>query len=278
MTETQGEVKIILSDEIALPVKQMRREIDRDELHVLSESIKEKGLISPITVRPIEKGYELVAGQRRLLACRIAGIIRIPCIVRELSESEALAIMAAENIERKDVNLVDEANFIKLAMDSGNLSIHQMAQQINRGVDYVINRLAIAEMPDYMQEFLRTGELKLGVALALMEIEPDDKRKLWVGLAIQDNVTVRTAEYWAYQHKLGTLPGAVEGDGDIPEAPDAPYKPAMLTCSVDGQQYIASECQAVFVYRGNLQFIDALRAEMGRPVLNESVAGGENPV
>lgn len=290
----------IMSDLIDLPEAQMRRNIDRDELHVLAENIKANGLISPLTVRPIcrdkktgaksvhqnakcdvpahEQRFELVAGQRRLLALRIAGIIRIPCIVRTLDDITASNIMAAENLERRDVDLVDESNFIQRVMTEGCNTIEQMAGRLKRSEKYVADRLAVAAMPDYMQAYLKTNELKLGAALLLMQIEPDDKRRLWVGLAVQNNETVRGVEYWVYQHKLGTLPSAVNSESDIPGAPPSEYKPVMFRCAVDGNEYPATECQSVFVYKGNISLLDRFREEMGRAPAVVSVGGAENPM
>lgn len=273
-----NEVRDVFSDLIDLPPNQMRRDIDRDELHVLAENIKANGLISPITVRPVGQRYELVAGQRRLLALRIAGIIRVPCVVRELSDITALNVMAAENLERTEVDLVDESNFIARVMTETNASISEMAERLKRGEKYVRDRLAVSEMPDYMQAFLKSGELKLGAALLLMQIEPEAKRRLWVGMAIDQNAPVRTVEYWAYQHSLGTLPEAAPVDGTLPGTPGAEYKPIMFRCAVDGKEYPATECQSVFVFKGNVATLEALRLEMSREPVSVLVGGVENPI
>lgn len=254
----------ILSDLIDLPANQMRRNIDRDELHVLAENIKANGLISPITVRPVGERYELVAGQRRLMALRIAGIIRVPCIVRDLNDITALNIMAAENIERRDVDLVDESNFIARVMKETNADVEQMAERLKRGEQYVKDRLLVAEMPDYMQAFLKTGEIKLGAAIALMEIEPDEKRKLWAGMAVDQSASVRVVEYWAYQHRLGVLPGTAMEAEVMPGAPAPEYKAIKFRCAVDGKEYLATECQSVFIFKGNVPLLEAFRAEMGK--------------
>lgn len=273
-----NQAREILSDLIDLPERQMRRDVNRDELHVLAENIKANGLISPITVRPVEGRFELVAGQRRLMAMRIAGIIRIPCIVRELTDITAMNIMAAENLERRDVDLIDESNFIGRVMQETNASVSEMSDRLKRSEKYVRDRLAVAQMPDYMQAFLKSGELKLGAALLLMEIEPEEKRRLWVGLAVQNNETARAVEYWVYQHKLGTLPSAINDASEVPGVPAAEYKPMMFRCAVDGKEYLATECQSVFIYRGNVPLLEAFRAEMGKSPSIESVGGVENPI
>ncbi|MEK7511262.1 MAG: ParB/RepB/Spo0J family partition protein [Patescibacteria group bacterium] len=263
-------VKEIMRDLIDLPEKQMRRDIDRDDLHALADNIKANGLINPITVRPVGNRFQLVAGQRRLLAMGIAGIIRIPCVVRDLTDDDAINVMAAENIERADVDLIDESNFIKLAMEASSADVSGMAKRMNRSEKYVANRLAVAEMPDYMQTFLKSGELKLGSALLLMQIEDEAKRRLWVGMAIEQNATERQVDYWIYQHKLGTLPDAIRSEDDVPGAPASEYKQDMFVCAVDGKEYPAGDCTAVFVYKGNISTLETIRREI--------VAQSEPPV
>lgn len=258
----------IFSDLIDLPEKQMRRDIDRDELHVLAESIKEKGLIAPITVRSKGERYELVAGQRRLLACRIAGIIRIPCIVRILDDASALDIMATENLERRDVDVLDEANFISLVMKETNANIAQMAERLHRSVQYVRDRITVGDMPEYMQAHLKSGALKLGVALALIKITPDEKRRVWIGLAVEKNITIREADYWAYQHELGTLPEVRPLDSDMPDAPANEYRPLLVKCALDGKEYPMSETDLITVYKGNIAIIK----EVARQIASEPVA------
>jgi ParB/RepB/Spo0J family partition protein len=271
----EDKIEYILSDLIDLPERQMRRDINREALYELAENIKANGLISPITVRPTGDRYELVAGQRRLLACGIARIIRIPCIVRTLDDISALSIMAAENLERKDVDLIDEANFIKLVMDTEHLSLSQMAERMKRGTQYVKDRLLVAEMPDYMQSLLKADLLKIGVALHLVEIEPDDKRRIWVGLAVEQKIPIHEAAWWVQQHRLGLLPSVVNSATDIPNAPDAPHSEPMFTCAVDGKQYPANDCQAVFVFKGNFEYLSALRSELSAPTSEtQSPAGG----
>lgn len=261
MPTNEGRVDEIFSDLIDFPEDQMRRDIDRDELHQLAASIKEKGLISPITVRPVGERYELVAGQRRLLACNIAGIIRIPCIVRDLDKAQALDIMATENLERVDVDVVDEASFLKTMMDATGESVTDLARRLKRSAAYIESRLVVGAMPEYMRTHLKLGELKLGVALALFKIEPDEKRHLWVGLAIEQNITVRTAEYWAYQHELGTLPDVRPADGDTMDGPGAATPVIMSRCAIDGTEYPMKLTKMVTIAEANMPiFVELARA------------------
>lgn len=248
-------VQEIMSDLIDEPKAAMRTDIDRDELHKLAESIQANGLINPITVRPVGERYEIVAGHRRFLACRIAGKIRIPCVVRVLTDAEYFSIMTAENLERGDVDPVDEAIHIKRHMDATGISITDMAAAIKRGEKYVEDRLTIGEMPEYMQAFLKSGQLKIGVALALAKIEPEEKRAIWVELAVRDGISVRTADYWLYQHNIGLLPDGKPSEGGGPDAPANEYRPIMFKCALDGKEYPVTDTQAVTIYKGNLHLL-----------------------
>lgn len=271
-------IQYILSDLIELPENQMRRDIDRDALHELADNIKEHGLINPITVRPKGDKFELVAGQRRLLACRIAGIIRISCIVRSLNDVAALSIMAAENLERRDVDVVDEANFIARMIQELELSIEDVAERINRGIQYVRDRLVVAEMPDYMQEFLKENRLKIGVALQLMRIDDENTRRTYTSVAVSNGSTIREVDYWVGQWELGLLPSGGSADGSAPDVPAAEYKAPRLRCRIDGQEYAPSDTTAIIIFRGHLPLIDALGAELHKehtPAEFESGSGGE---
>lgn len=200
-------LKDILTDQINLPPNNMREHIDRDEIFELADDIKKNGLINPITVRPVGEKFELVAGQRRYLAHQFAGILKIKCVVRELSDEEAFAIMTSENLARVDVNPVDEAKHVARLVEYAGGDIKKVMHQVGRGEKWVRDRLAIGDMPDYMQEFLATKQLKLGVALILVQVTHDNMRRMWTEQAVRDGVTVAMAEYWLADFKRQLLPG-----------------------------------------------------------------------
>lgn len=261
-------VQRIFADRIDEPTLAMRSEIPRDELWELAEDIKANGLINPITVRPHGDRFEVVAGHRRFLACRIAGVLNIPCVVREVDDAQLLGIMASENLARADVNPVDEAVFVSRMMNEKSMSMEQVAEVVRRSRAWVEDRMIVGSMPDYMQRFIRSGELKLGVALELFAIEPDDKRRVWVGLAVQDNITVRTAQYWKYQHTLGTLPEIAPATAADNAAPDASPRTPMFTCAIDGREHPTTEMRVITFSSVHMETVralsDAVRAELVR--------------
>ncbi len=258
--ETQ--VQEIYTDQIDLPKENMRTEIDRDSLYELAENIKKNGLISPITVRPKDDRYELVAGQRRYLAHQIAGILKIKCVVRVLTDDEALAVMTSENLERSDVNPIDEANHVGRLLTAHNNDIDEVAKIMSRGRAWVQDRIAVAGMPDYLQEALAHGKIKLGVALVLTQIKSEVMREMWVRQAVRDGITIPVAKYWLAQSEI--VPEDINGEVS------APPKQFLLRCSIDGREYPAELFTSVLVFRENMHFIEALRNEIMNPTGVES--------
>lgn len=255
-------IKEISHDLIDDPVDAMRSELDRDSLFDLANNIKQNGLINPITVRPRGSRFEVVAGHRRLSACKIAGIIKIQCVVRELDDKQSFEVMAAENLERTDVDPVDEAIFLTKYIEKTGKTIQEVASSIKRSVAYVESRLAIGQMPDYMQNHLKNGGIKLGVALALVQIEDDRMRRVWVEMAARDGVSVAQAEYWLHGWKMNQLPGGVLSD--VPPGGfqnDAPVS-VKFECAIDGKKYDARLFKTVMIYEENLPIFNAFVAEM----------------
>lgn len=260
---TDNTVQEIFTDLIDDPQDAMRSELDREGLFELAANIKQNGLINPITVRPVGARFEVVAGHRRLAASRIVGNIKIQCVVRELDDNKAFEVMAAENLERADVDPVDEAIFITKYMDKTGKSDKEVAASLKRSIAYVRSRLVVGEMPEYMQTYLKQGQLKLGVALVLMEITDEQTREVWTGLAVRDGANVAQAEYWLMDWKRQTLPGGIRSDtppeGFVPGVP----QPVLFECAIDGQRYDARMVKSVMIYEGNLavfnEFVSAFR-------------------
>lgn len=257
-------IKEIFTDLIDDPETAMRSELDRNGLFELADNIKQNGLINPITVRPKGNRYEVVAGHRRLSACKIAGKIKIQCVVRELDDEKTFNVMAAENLERADVDVIDEADFLANFINATGKSVPEVAKQIRRSVQYVETRLTVGRMPDYMKDYLKRGEIKLGVALALLEIENDKIRHLWVDRAAAEGTSVAHAEFWLHDYRVNKS----MYDSVIPETPpDAPpseQKPIMFRCAIDGQEYDCRLFKNVFIYEGNVPIFNAFVSEFSK--------------
>jgi ParB family transcriptional regulator, chromosome partitioning protein len=257
-----GNIKEIFHDQISDPADPMRSALDRDSLFDLAENIKQNGLINPITVRPVGDRFEVVAGHRRLSACKIAGLIKIPCVVRELDDKQTFEVMAAENIERAEVDPVDEATFITSYMEKTAKTEAEVAESLKRSVQYVRSRLAVGRMPDYMKELLKSGELKLGVALTLSEIDNDETRRAWTFIAVRDGANARQAEHWLYEYNRQKLPGGTLSD--TPPDTNNLSAPRIVTfkCAIDGKDYDARQFHTVLIHESNVEIFNAFAEEM----------------
>lgn len=187
------------------PGNPMRTVIDDDAIKELAASIKNEGLINPITVRPNKDTYEVVAGHRRFLACRLVGLAAIPCVVRDLDNAQALEVMAHENLHRLDVDPVDEAIFIGRLINDLHYEIKDVAEKLGRSIQWVEDRLGILDYSDYMIGLVKDGKLKLGVAKHLAEIKDDLYQKIYVDQAVQYGMSVLQADYLRRQYEMGIL-------------------------------------------------------------------------
>ena len=294
-TDTRG----ILLNQIDEPQFGMRTDIDRDEIFDLANDIKKNGLINPITVRPIKVDgvpfaewrkehptlhtansfcqYEVVAGHRRLLAHRYGGIVSIKCVVRELTDDEAFAIMTSENLARTDVHPVDEATHTKRLWEMWKGDVAKVCDIVNRSRDWVESRLVIADMPEDLKQELRTGKIKLGVALALAEITDDLDRVACLKMAVSQGASVVVAQYWLAQWRAGLFGHATENIVPDSNAPNGGRRVVMLRCSVDGKEHPAEDCTSLLVARKNVGYIEALREHLDSlPGGAVSSGGGES--
>lgn len=260
-------IQSVSIDLIDDPEFAMRSELDRDGLFDLAENIKQNGLINPITVRPKNNRYEVVAGHRRLSACKIAGKIKINCVVRELTDEQVFEIMTAENIERADVDPVDEAIHLSREIERTGKSVNELAKQIRRSVAYVESRLAIGAMPDYLQEALKSGQIKIGVALNLFQITDDSRRRLWTDMAMRDGISVAQAELWLHHWQVNRLPGGSDSE-QPPENTGSGATPAvMFECAIDGKKYDARLFKVYQVYEGNAEILNSFIEEFRKSPL-----------
>lgn len=174
---------------------QPRRVFDEDALAELADSIAEHGVIQPILVRPLpDGGYRIVAGERRWRASRLAGKTMIPAIVRDLSELEAMTFALIENLQREDLNPIEEAYGYRQLMDISGLTQEQVAKQVGRSRPAVANALRLLTLPDDALELVREGKLTTGHAKAILAINDESKRSEVAKKVAGDGLTVREAE------------------------------------------------------------------------------------
>lgn len=194
-TEDKNEVVTLKISQIEPNRNQPRRTFDEDALQELALSISEHGVLQPILVRPmIYGGYQIVAGERRYRASRMAGLTEIPAIIRELSDSETMQIALIENLQRSDLTTLEEAMGYQTLMDEYDFSQEDVARIVGKSRSAVANTLRLLSLPDEVKDLLEQGKLSAGHARALLIVEDD---KIAVDTArkiVSDGLSVRETE------------------------------------------------------------------------------------
>lgn len=180
---------------------QPRRDFDEVALQELSQSIKENGLIQPLVVRKNGNHYELIAGERRLRASKLAGLKMLPVVVRKSTDREALELAIVENIQREDLNCVDEGLAYFQLMQEFSLSQEELAKKMGKDRATIANALRILKLSDTILSHLKKGQLSRGHAKALLSVEDVQAREKLAKEILDKNLSVRQAEKAAQDSK-----------------------------------------------------------------------------
>ncbi len=174
---------------------QPRKDFDETALAQLADSIRQHGVIQPLLVRPRTDGsYQLVAGERRWRASRMAGIDEVPVVIREMTDSETMEIALIENLQREDLNPVEEALGYRDLMDSFGMTQDEVAKRVGRSRPAVANALRLLSLPEEILPMVRQGEISAGHARALLSL-PDEDEMVEIAKKIpQKGYTVRDIE------------------------------------------------------------------------------------
>lgn len=195
-----------------LPVKQLqpgkyqpRRTMDDDKLKELAESIKAQGVVQPIVVRQLGKDkYEIVAGERRWRATQLAGLIEIPAVVRQLDDRTVVAMALIENIQREDLNPLEEAQALQRLIDEFDLTHAQAAEAVGRSRAAVSNLLRLLELPDEIRVLVQSRAIEMGHARALLSLGPQAAIAL-ARQAAAEGWSVREVEHRVQQLAAGKV-------------------------------------------------------------------------
>lgn len=194
-TEDKNEVVSLKISQVEPNRKQPRKSFDDESLAELAESIRQHGVLQPILVRPqIFGGYQIVAGERRYRASRLAGLTEIPAIVRELSDSETMQIALIENLQRSDLSPLEEAAGYRSLMDDFGYSQEDVARTVGKSRPAVANMLRLLSLPDEIKPLLEENKLSTGHARALLAIEDKDAIRAAAKKIVDDKLSVRETE------------------------------------------------------------------------------------
>lgn len=193
--EAQDKVFVECDVDLIQPNRfQPRSHFDDEEMAQLCESIRSQGILQPLLVRKLEMGYELVAGERRLRAARMAGLIKVPVMVKDVSNAEMLEMAIVENIQRENLNPMEEAEaYHRLIMEFG-LTQEQASQRVGKSRSAVANFLRLRQLPDAIKESIVDGRLSMGHARALLGADNQAQQNAVWGAVIRKSLSVRQTE------------------------------------------------------------------------------------
>ena len=182
--------------EISPNPNQPRQEFQRSELEELAQSIAQVGVIQPLSVRRTQTGWELIAGERRLRAAQLAGLATVPCLPVEADGETSALLALVENLQRKDLDVWEEAAALRQLMERFRLTQEEAARRVGKSQSAVANKLRLLKLPEDVIDSLRANRLTERHARALLRLEDPDKQRLAVKYIVERQLTVaRTEEY-----------------------------------------------------------------------------------
>lgn len=194
---------------------QPRKHFSEAELEALSRSIKEQGVIQPLLLRRVDDGYELVAGERRLRAARMAGLAEVPCVVKSVSDSQSLEMSIIENIQRENLNPVEEAEAYQRLISEFGLTQDEAAVRVGKSRSAVANFLRIRNLSDAIKQSLVDGALSMGHARALLGAPNKAHQQAVWKIVVEKGLSVRETENLVKNLKSGKKSPRVKTSSSI---------------------------------------------------------------
>jgi len=208
----QEESKTILIcgiEEILPNRSQPRKHFDESKLQELAESIKEKGILEPLIVRRVAEGYELIVGERRWRAAQKIGLKEVPVLVREVEDRDALEISLIENLQREDLNPIEEAEAFKRLTEEFHISQGELSTRVGKDRTTITNALRLLKLPQEVKNQLLQNRITSGHARAILSLETREKQKELCNLIVKRGLSVREAEAlakrWSKRKARGTV-------------------------------------------------------------------------
>ncbi|WP_370767802.1 ParB/RepB/Spo0J family partition protein [Ruminococcus sp.] len=194
-TEESNSSVMLKISEIEPNRSQPRKDFDENALSDLAQSISQHGLLQPLLVRPLPiGGYQIVAGERRYRACRMAGLTEVPVTIRELSDTETMELALIENLQREDLSPIEEALGYKALIDEHGFSQEEVATSVGKSRPAIANSLRILKLPDSVLEYVKQDKISAGHARALLMLDSEEDMLELAELIYKKDLSVRQAE------------------------------------------------------------------------------------
>ncbi len=207
-------------EQIAPNPHQPRREMNDAALAELAASLKSTGMIQPVIVRKVENGYQLIAGERRLRAAKLAGLASIPAIVRDVDSFTQAQMALVENIQREDLNPIDRAQAYRALVQQLGLTQHELAGRLGEDRSTIANFLRLLDLPEPVRGLIRTGQLSLGHAKLLAGVSDILEQQRLAELCISQDLSVRNLERLLQSETEASAPPAPQAKAASPHLID----------------------------------------------------------
>lgn len=173
---------------------QPRKDFDQEKLQELADSIRQHGVVQPILLRQNGERYVIVAGERRFRAARLAGLEKVPAIVKDLDEAQVMEVALIENLQREDLNPIEEAAAIRFLMQQHDLTQEEVSKRLSKSRSAIANSLRLLTLPEPVQAYLRNGKLQAGHARALAGLQDPEAQAVLADKIVGEGLSVRAAE------------------------------------------------------------------------------------
>lgn len=200
-----SETKLPIEDIVPNP-NQPRIHFNETELRELSESIQEHGVLQPLLVRKHGNGYEIIAGERRYQASKLAGLEELPVIIKDVNDEEMLALALIENLQRSDLNPVEEAKGYRQLIDASGMTQEALSKAVSKSRSAITNSLRLLDLPEVVQQMIFEGRLTAGHARAILAVPYEDARIRLAEKVVAEGLSVRATENLAPLFSAGETP------------------------------------------------------------------------
>ena len=192
--DSTDKVRYIKTFDIMPNANQPRKTFDEEKIQELANSILEHGVIQPIVLRKKDKGYEIVAGERRWRAAIKAGLSEVPCLIRELDDEQNMLLAIIENMQREDLNPIEEAEGLNQMIVTYGITQEQVSKSVGKSRPYITNSLRLLKLPEYVLELISEGKISAAHGRTVITVEDDEVRKRICEQIVKEGLSVRETE------------------------------------------------------------------------------------
>lgn len=207
-SNVSGQENKVSIQEIHPNPNQPRTHFNETQLQELSESIREHGVLQPLLVRKSPEGYEIIAGERRYQAAKLAGIEELPVIIKDVDDQEMLALALIENLQRSDLNPIEEAKGYRQLIQASGMTQEALSKAVSKSRSAITNSLRLLDLPEVVQDMLYDGKLSAGHARAILAVPFEDARIKLAEKVVAEGLSVRATENLAPLFSVGDTPKA----------------------------------------------------------------------